>query len=270
MKTTMSTSSRSTPRTALPRAVPSAAQVLGARLSRIYGLARDSDQVFGSPLGPIATVGGPLFVPRFVYFGPRSTDDSLRLAFYAGFGRHDLTVARALLGYVERLTREPHLGPALNLSFFPVVNVRGLLGGEEERDLEGEDWVRPRSPEVALLAADARARSYRGFIRLVGTTDDEPSARVRTMRSSRAQPSGVEIFTSERFRPWQVAFEELPAGGAASGPLTLAAAWPCAPFEVELALPSDLAPLEAEILVGDLLRRLVTHYRAFDAYGQHL
>jgi len=153
----MSTISHRTAAAAASGTAPSGG--LTPRLSRIYGLAQSSDFLFGSPLGPFYAGDRPLDLPHFIYFGPLTSQESLRLAIYAGAAEGDLPVARSLLAFVERLARQVEIGHGLNLSYFPVVNVLTLLGGAAPgRDLTGEHWGRSREPEIVLLAQDVRAR----------------------------------------------------------------------------------------------------------------
>lgn len=243
---------------------------LPARLGRLYNLAQTSDFLFGSPLGLPDRERHQHYLPRFVYFGPQTSEASPRLAVVAGLGRHDLAAARALTAFVERLARHPDIGHALNISFFPVVNVLGLLGGAEERDLSEENWSRSTEPEIRVLVDDIRLRGYQGFIRIVTTTDDEPSARLRTVLSPFTARSEIEVFNSLDFEPWPVSFESLSSGVIDRGPLSLADDLPFAPFEVELTLPSEWPAAWADEVLSALLKRLVTRYRSFLAYGQNL
>ena len=241
---------------------------LRGRISQLYTLAQSSDFIFGSPLGPLP--GGQYALPQFVYFGPGTSDASPRLAVLAGLGRHDLPAARALAAFVGGLARQPDLGHGLNVSFFPVVNVIGLLGGAEDRDLSRRSWLHAADPEIALLAQDARVRQYQGYIRVVTTTDDEPAAWLRSVVSPFIDRSGIEVFNSADFDPWAVRFESVPFGSVTHGPLSLSEELPVAPFEVELALPADWPQSRADAALGRLLKRLLTRYRGFLAFGQNL
>ncbi len=243
---------------------------LRTRLSRLYDLAQNSGSLFGSPLGSLPGEGSAQALPRFVYFGPLSSEASPRLAIFSGLGRHDLSAARAVTAFVENLALAPHLGHALNLSFFPVVNVFGLLGDTEDRDLSDEHWAHSSASEITLLAQDAWARSYQGYVRVVTTTDDEPAATLRTVLPSINARSGIEVFDSSDFDSWPVRFESLAAGAFTYGPLSLAEDLPFAPFEVELEIPSEWPQARADAELATLLTRLITRYRGFLAYGQHL
>lgn len=254
---------------ASPFAAPLSAD-LARRLGALYELAQQSDFVFGSPLGPFRDGAQVHPIPRFVYFGPHTSQESVRLAVLAGFGRHDRPAVRALLAFVDGLCRQPDIGQSLNVSFFPVVNVAGLLGDGEERDLTCEDWAHSAAPEIALLRQDALRSGFQGFLRVITTADDEPSARVRTMRSSTVHPSAVEVFSPADFQPWPARFETIAEAAVAAGPLTIADVLPFAPFEVELALPAGWSQHHADAVLAKVLKRLIVRYRAFLAYGQHL
>jgi hypothetical protein len=242
---------------------------LEGRLSRLYDLAQSSTYLFGSPLALDSQRREP-FLPRFVYFGPQTSEASPRLAVFAGSGRHDLPAARAVTAFVEKLALNPDIGHALNVSFFPVVNVLGLLAGAEERELSDENWAGSAEPELQLLSEDVRLRGYQGFIRVVTSDDLEPSAWLRTVISPLVARSPVEVFTSADFEPWPVRFEALPGELVNRGPLSFAADLPYAPFEVELRLPADWSQARTDASLSALLKRLITRYRSFLAYGQNL
>lgn len=264
----MSSNSRTTARTRASSGVPSSS--LAARLGLLSEVAQDSDRLFASPLGPIYDGDVPIQLSRFVYFGPNSSDVSLRLALVAGLGRHDLLAAQALLAFVEGLARRPDIGEGVNLSFFPVVNARRFLADAEESDLSAAHWSRADEPEIKLLSMDARMRNYHGFVVVTTTSDEAPSARVRTVLAEHVAASEVELFNSEDFAPWAVRFESLTPRAASGGPLTLAQDLAPAPFEVEVALPAHWSQAHADRSLAALLKRLIHRYRGFHAYGQHL
>ncbi len=265
---TMSSNSRTTPGTRASSSVPSSS--LSARLRFLAEAAQESDHLFASPLGPFYADDAPVYLPRFVYFGPHSSEASLRLALLAGWGRHDLLAAQSLVAFVEGLARRPDIGAGVNLSLFPVVNARRFLADAEEHDLSAVHWGESREAEIKLLSLEARVRSYHGLVSVVTTFDDAPAARVRTVLTDHVAASDVELFTSEDFGPWAVRFEALAARAVTEGPLTLAQDLAFAPFEVEIALPAHWAQAHADRSLAALLKRLIQRYRGFFAYGQHL
>ncbi|MDR0901404.1 MAG: hypothetical protein LBM92_01370, partial [Opitutaceae bacterium] len=193
---------------ATPPATTPDARAFAGRLSSLYALSQRSDHVFGSPLGPFHHRGRSLHIPRFVYFGPDSHDESLRLAFHAGFESADLRGSLALLHLVDGLARAPDLGQGLNLSFFPLVDVAGLFHGADNRQLSRANWGRSRAPEIDLLQKDARARGYHGFVRVeTGRDFDGISARLRNQADEVVGTTGVELVNSAAFEPLPVRWE---------------------------------------------------------------
>lgn len=243
---------------------------LTQRLALLDDLAQESDHVFSAPLGPFSDEAALHYLPHFVHIGPDSTRETFRLAVLAGFGPHDLPATRALLSYIEGLTRQSDIGHGLNLSLFPLVNVLGLIGGAEERDLTAANWVDSAEPEIKLLRQDGRLRGYQGFVRVVTTADDAPSAWFRSIPSLLAQSAGVEVFSPADFHPWPVRFETAFTGKISSGPLSMAGDLPFSPFEIELALPADWTQARTDKELSVVLKRLFLSYRAFQGYGQHL
>lgn len=242
------------------------------RLKRLHDLAGQAGHLlaFSTALGSAVDNGGRHH--RFSHFvhWPENLHESLRLAVLAGFGRHDLPATRALIAFTEQLAQQPGLGVGLNLSLFPLVNVLGLLGGAEERDLAGEHWGRSTAPEIEFLSRDARLRGYQGFVRVTTTADALPNVRVRTSASVPEHQTTLELFTPADFQPWAASFQTIAPGTAASGPLSIADDLPFAPFEVEFLLPYDWPQAQADLVLRDLLQRLIACYRALAAYGLHL
>jgi hypothetical protein len=239
------------------------------RLTSLYALAHRSQYVFASPLGPFYREARHYHVPRFVYFGPHTSDESLRLAFYAGFDARDLRGTLSLLHFVERLALQPELARGLNLSFFPLVDVAGLIRGDSG-GLAGASWDYPPAPELDLLAKDARGRGYYGFVRVEASDADDDVVTIR-LRGHALEAVGVEIISSEDVEPWAVRWVTEPADATVrDGPLSLADDLPFAPFELTLQLPSAWSDEMHREATASILKRFILRYRGFHAYGQHL
>jgi hypothetical protein len=177
---------------------------LSEYLSKLYALSQRSNYVFASPIGPFYHRARHLSLPRFVYFGPHTHDESLRLAFLSGFNHQDLRGSLALLQFIEQLVLKPDLGHGLNLSLFPLLDVVGLYHGVKNRHLGDEDWFRPKTPEIELLGKDARTRGYHGFVNIETVPGgDEITVSLR----STDEASGVELISSEDFDPLPVRWE---------------------------------------------------------------
>jgi hypothetical protein len=239
------------------------------RLTSLYALAQRSRYVFASPLGPFYRDARHYHVPRFVYFGPHTSDESLRLAFHAGFASADLRGTLALLHFIERLALTPDLGQGLNLSFFPIADITGLLLNESQ-NLADRSWQSPASPELKLLSLDARSRGYHGFIRIesADTTDDVITIR---LRGHSADALGLELLSSHDIAPWDVRWESDPIDTTPfDGPLSLSDDLPFQPFELALGIPSSWSVELHREVVTTILKNFIQRYRGFHAYAQHL
>jgi len=252
-----------------------AAELSGAfqgRLSALYALSQQNQNLFVSPLGPVYYAHRHAWLPRFVFFGPHATDDSWRLSFLAGFDHRDLRASRALLCVIEQLAANAGSGHGLNLSFFPLIDVAGHWLGARPRALDAANWSLSSAPEINLLEKDARQRGYHGFIRVEATPpgDDVVSVRMREPAGLAPSPD-VELISSEDTDPFPVRFERASAGGLISdGPLTMANDLSNQPFELTLRVPRAWPDEIHDRAVVDILMRFILRYRAFQAYGQHL
>jgi hypothetical protein len=268
--TAMSSHSRGAP-AALERPGPEP-DALRSELSALYALSQDSRHVFASPLGPFAANGRSAHLPRFVFFGPHASDDSWRLAFLAGFDHRDLRSSRALIAVASRLASDSDAGHALNLSFFPMVDVGGFVSGSGGRGLASRHWGRQAPPEIALLEKDARQRGYHGFftVETAPPGDDMISLRVRGPIDE-GLSGDLELITSEETGTYPVRFEAVVAGAAQlAGPLSIADDLAIAPFDLALRIPGDWSEAAYLHAAVTLIERFLRRYRAFQAYGQHL
>ncbi len=252
-----------------PSGLPSPSLEFNERLTALYALSQRSQYIFASPLGPFYREARHYHVPRFVYFGPHTSEESLSLAFYAGFDARDLRGTLSLLHFVERLALQPELARGLNLSFFPLVDVTGLIHGDSA-GLSGASWNHPPAPELDLLSKDARGRGYYGFVRIEASNADDDVVTIR-LRGHALEVVGVEIISSEDVEPWEVRWVTEPAEAVVEdGPLSLADDLPFAPFELTLQLPSSWPAEMHREATSSILRRFILRYRGFHAYGQHL
>jgi hypothetical protein len=238
---------------------------LGEQLSTLYELAQRSDYVFGTPLGPFPHGGRGHYLPRFVYFGPHTSEESPRLAFLAGLDHRDLRSTLALLHLVEELARKPDLGQSLHVAFYPLVDVLGHLRQAEARNLNTHGWAAPTAPEIDLLAKDSRLRAYHAFVRVEsGPANDAVTVRVR------AAGLGLPLVSSEDVAPYAVRWEIEAGPPSEGGPLSLSADLPFRPLDITLQVPIDWAPEFYSEAVASILKRFIVRYRGFLAYGQHL
>jgi hypothetical protein len=245
---------------------------LRAHLSAVYALTQTSPHLFASPLGPFAYDRRRAYVPRFVFFGSECPKESWRLAFLAGFDQRDTRSSRVVLTLIELLARMAEAAHGFHIAFFPVVDAAGLFLGAPHRALSAYHWGRNQIPELSLLEKDTRLHGYQGFVRIETGNPGEDVAVVQVNGSAFNQHDpDLEIVTSEDEEAMPVRFEAGPASKSpVAGPLTVADDLPHAPFELILRLPGSWAIGRCQQAATQFLLRFLWHYRAFQAYGQHL
>lgn len=251
-----------------PLSLPAA---FSEQLSSLYQLVQRSNYLFGSPMGPFFFGARSFHLPRFVYFGPNTSDASLRLAFLAGFDHRDLRSTLAMLRLVEGLALKPDLGQGLNLSFFPLLDVLGLAQLAGVRRLEQENWAHTTAPEIVLLEKETRQRAFHGFVRLeTAPGEDIVVVRLRAPAPLENIAPALELISSEDVSPLPVRWESESTAETRHGPLDIADDLPLPPFELVVRLPAAW-PLDlyAEA-AASILKRFVLRYRGFISYAQHL
>ena len=243
--------------------------VFGEQLADLYDLVQRSQYVFGSPLGPIKAGQRSFYLPRFVYFGPQTSEVSLRLAFTAGLDHRDLHSTLALLHLVEQIALKPDIGQGLNLSFFPLVDVLGLANLAPDRSLALVNWAKSSEPEINLLEQDARLSGYHGFVRLETLRgQDTAVVRLRFAPNDYSTPE-VDLISSDDFKPFPVRWETDAARSPVDGPLSVAGDLPSPPFELTLGLPASWPTEQYREATALILKRFIIRYRGFLAYGQN-
>lgn len=242
---------------------------LGEQLATLYRLAENSAHVFGSPLGPFYQAGRLYSLPCFVYFGPHTSEVSPRMAFLAGLDSRDLRPTLALLGLVEELASRPDIGQSLHLSFYPLVDVLGQHHHIGDRNLARQSWASPASPEIDLLARDAKQRQYHAFVRI----ESAPADDTITLRLHAADGlvAGLPLLSSEDAEPFPIRIEtETDEGEGEVGPGSLHSDLPFRPLELTIRVPADWPPACYREAVAHILKRFIIRYRGHLAYGQNL
>ncbi|HLP08970.1 MAG TPA: hypothetical protein VK178_12460 [Opitutaceae bacterium] len=126
------------------------------RLARLSPRAERSRSLFAAPLGPDEH---GLYLPRFVAFGPNSTDSDARVSLLAGFAEQDDRASLAAFDLLERAVESPTSIGGVVLDVVPVVN-RGA------GDLWSAPWVGSRRPELALLEREYRRLAPHAIVQL--------------------------------------------------------------------------------------------------------
>jgi murein peptide amidase A len=113
-------------------------------------------------------------LPRYLFVGPRGGDTPIRLGIFAGVHGDEPEGVHALVQFIKLLDAKPELAAGYYLSFYPVCNPTGFEDGtrftRRGKDLNREFWKDSAEPEIRLLEAELKSRSFQGIIAL--HTDD--------------------------------------------------------------------------------------------------
>jgi hypothetical protein len=255
-----------------PALATSETERLRTRVSALLARTQTNPYLFASPMGPFTFERRAVWLPRFVFCGPHASDESWRVALFAGTNHRDLRATHALLRLAESLARDAAHAHGLNLTFFPLIDAAGLALEIDGRSLDEESWRDSSAPELQLLTRDIQTRGYHGFVRVETSRGEElPTLSLRARADLDSSTPDVELLSSRDFEGIDLRFERLQVGGSpVSGPLSLADDLGIQPFELTLRLPSALTRDAHERLALEILTRFLHRYRAFQAYGGDL
>jgi len=258
-----------------------------ARRSLADVLGRFDEIAAGSPNlianhGARFQAGGEEYeLPRYLFVGPKSGGDRLRIGLFAGIHGDEAEGVHALLRFAGLLEREPELATGYCLFIYPVCNPSGFedrtrhsRGG---RDLNREFWRGSREPEVQLLQSELTAHAFDGVIAL--HTDDTSHgfygfAQGATLTRHLIEPA---LRAAEEFLPRNG--DDVIDGFRArngiihkgySGALSAPPKVRPRPFEIILETPAGPPTYLKEAAFVAALRTILVEYRQLMAYAPNL
>lgn len=140
-------------------------------------LLRPLDQLAAGSVNLIAkhdarfeVAGETYSLPRYVFIGPRSGGDPIRIGLFAGIHGDEPASSHALVEFLTLLDANPSLAAGYCLFAYPVCNPTGFedntRNSRRGRDLNREFWKDSGEPEVRLLQSELLAHSLHGIIAL--------------------------------------------------------------------------------------------------------
>jgi murein peptide amidase A len=225
--------------------------------------------------------GKSYVLPRYLFVGPRGGDTPIRVGIFAGVHGDEPEGVHAIVQFIQLLEAHPELATGYYLSFYPVCNSTGFEDGTRHtrsgKDLNREFWKNSSEPEVRLLEAELKSRSFQGLISL--HTDDTSDgfygfARGATLTKNLIEPA---LLAAEKLLPRDARpiIDGFPARNgviyhAYDGMLTAPPKIRPRPFEIILEAP--VAPPEylKELAFVAALQTILLEYHKFIAYAPNL
>ncbi len=220
-------------------------------------------------------------LPRYLFVGPRGGDTPIRVGIFAGIHGDEPEGVHALVQFIQLLEAHPELAAGYYLSFYPVCNPTGFEDGTRHarggKDLNREFWRNSNEPEVHLLQAELKSRSFQGIISL--HTDDTSDGFYgfvsgATLTKSLIKPAlaAAEKFLPRNERPVIDGFAA--RNGiiveAYEGILSAPPKVRPRPFEIILETPATPPEYLKELAFVTALQTILVEYNKFIAYAPNL
>lgn len=143
-------------------------------LAPLDALAANSTNLVANYEARFEADGESYVLPRYLFVGPRGGDAPIRLGVFAGIHGDEPEGVHAVIQFIKLLEARPELAKGYYISFYPVCNPTGFEDGTRHsrsgKDLNRVFWQNASEPEVQLLEAELKSRSFQGIIAL--HTDD--------------------------------------------------------------------------------------------------
>jgi len=145
---------------------PSVAELLAP----LEKLARGSDRLFSAPI-QIADPGlGTRTLPRFLFVGPESGGDYMRVGLFGAIHGDEVAGAHAIVELLGRFHEEPDLARGYEIFAYPVCNPHGYefatRWSRSGRDLNREFWSDSPEPEVRAIESNLSKLGFQGLVAL--------------------------------------------------------------------------------------------------------
>jgi protein MpaA len=220
-------------------------------------------------------------LPRYLFIGPGSGGDPIRIGLFAGIHGDEPEGVHALIRFVRLLETQPELAAGYCLFLYPVCNPTGFEDRTRHsrtgKDLNREFWRRSSEPEVRLIESELVSHAFDGIIAL--HTDNTSHgfygyAHGATLTKHLIEPA---LKAAEEFLPrnGNDVIDGFPARNGIirkgyQGVLSAPPIMRPRPFEMVLETPSAAPTYLKEAAFVAALRTIVVRYREFIAYAPNL
>ncbi len=114
---------------------------------------------------------------QYLFVGPRSGGDYVRIGVFAGIHGDETAGVFAAVRFLHELAKQPEIARGYEIYVYPLCNPSGFEDGTRHsrrgRDLNREFWLGSREPEVELLERQIRTLRFDGIISLHADNESE-------------------------------------------------------------------------------------------------
>lgn len=116
------------------------------------------------PLPVFEVDNRPVFVPRYLFLGPKGGADPIRVGFFSTAYGDEPEGAFALIHFAHSLERQPELARDFCLFLYPILNPTGFEANTRQTragvNIPSQIWKNSLSPEVHLLQSELWMRGF--------------------------------------------------------------------------------------------------------------
>lgn len=139
-------------------------------LAPLNTLAENSPHFLSKSLGRFENAGRAYSLPRYIYLGPRSGGDTVRLGIFATIHGDEPEGALALNRFVSLLEQNREAAKGYALFMYPICNPTGFEDNTRHarsgKDLNREFWKQSAEPEIRWLESEIWAHAFDGILTL--------------------------------------------------------------------------------------------------------
>jgi hypothetical protein len=250
-------------------------------LAPLNEIAATSSSLIAAPSGKLDLGDETCELPRYLFIGPRSGGEPIRVGLFAGIHGDEPEGVFGLIRFVKLLEAQPEIAAGYCLFIYPICNPTGFeertRSSRSGRDLNREFWRGSSEPEVRLLQSELVSHCFDGIISL--HTDDSSHgfygyAHGATLTQHLVEPA---LKAAEEFLPrnGNDIIDGFPARNGIikhsyDGVLSAPPKVRPRPFEVVLETPFDAPTFLKEAAFVAALRSILLRYREFIAYAPNL
>ena len=241
-----------------------------------------SDHLFFSDIGKFRHGNSTYTLPRFMFLGPGTDDEPVRIGIFAAIHGDEPETAHAAIEFLRRLAEEPERARGYQIFVYPICNPTGVEDGtrhsRDGQDLNRAFWNGSKHPEIYYLERELGVLGFQGVIALhADNTTDGVYAFVRgaTLTEALARPA-LEAAEAWLPRASGAVIDNFPAKDALihqhcyEGVLSNPAELHPAPFEIIFETPQE-QPFELQVKAAvAALERIFEEYRPFLSFQQNL
>ena len=263
------------------QSAPAGRRSISPLLAPLRKLAATSEHLLATTCGDFIRDGEPYALPRFIFNGPRSGGDPIRLAIFAGIHGDEPAGVLALVRFLGDLADHPELATGYRLYAYPVANPTGFEDNTRHsrsgKDLNREFWHASDEPEVYLLEQELWTHRFHGIVSL--HSDDTSEGLYGFFHGPDLSKDLLEpaLWAAERHlhrntRPVIDGFRARRGliDGGYSGILSAPVEQQPVPFQLTFETP-QLAPLHLQVEADvAALHSILTEYRTVMAIAQNI